>query len=110
MGTVEAREEGCLGRNGLTVRCYMSCRCNSSVMGNESEALGSQVGGQGSGLGGLESLGSQPLNGLGSLKRGGRVLGVVRPIYLKDSGVSRKGKWERILGPASSALRVELFY
>ncbi|KAL6331633.1 hypothetical protein AAG906_011573 [Vitis piasezkii] len=72
VGTVEAREEGCIGRNGLTVRCYMSCRCNSSVMGNESEALGSQVGGEGSGLGGLESLGSQPLNGLGSLKRGGR--------------------------------------
>lgn len=99
VGTVEAREEGCIRRNGLTLRCYMSCKCNSGVMRSGLEALGSQVDGEGSGLGGLESLGSQPLNGLGSLKRGGRELGAVRPIYLKDSGVGRKGKVGEDFGP-----------
>ena len=80
--TVEAREEGCIGRNGLTVGCYVLCSCNLDVMGSGSEVVGSKA---------------QSLNGLGSLKRGGRVVEAVRPF---GCGVGRKGKVGDAFGPS----------
>ena len=43
----------------------MSCICNLGVMGSRSDALDSGAGGEGSGSGGMEFLGSQLLDGLG---------------------------------------------
>ena len=46
-----------LGRNNLTIGCDVSCSCLSDVLGSGVEAVGSAVGGEESGLGGLECLG-----------------------------------------------------
>ena len=69
-------------RTGLTVGCYVLCSCNLDVMGSGSEVVGSKA---------------QSLNGLGSLKRGGRVVEAVRPF---GCGVGRKGKVGDAFGPS----------
>ena len=98
--TTEAREEGSIGRNGLTVGWDVSCSSLSDVMRSGVEAVSNGAGGEESGLGGLgglECLGPQSLNGSCPLKRKGREAKAVRLVV---RGVGRKRKVGVAFGPS----------